>query len=268
MGKAGDVRQYSVESKSILMADMAGFSKIDLGLHAKAFVENVLAPVSDLLGHYPSVDEVNTWGDAVFALFGKSIECCECALRLRDLFKREWGTLGLPKELGVRVALNFGEVLRFRDPIRSHAAAGRSKSTMGAVSPAIVTAARLEPRVRQGEVWATKFFRAAVEDVKPAKISFDDLGCLELMKKYGPCDTHAARWTDEPPVRRLSPDEVAAPDSASGTRIQKMERARDRRLLEESYRNLSRSLAELGDDGKGRAELDRFYQAAMRPSGE
>jgi class 3 adenylate cyclase len=181
--------QVVQEVKAILLADVADFSKVKSDAYIPDFIEHVIKPVSLRLQDYTSLSQINTWGDAIFALFDNHIDCCHFALDLRELFRRDFIQKGLPYQLGLRVAIHQGLVSVFNDPIR------HLKASLG---HEIVLCARIEPVVQPGQILATEQIKVACESEEMRDIIFDDIGTIELAKNYGPRRLFNMRKAGEP----------------------------------------------------------------------
>jgi len=158
------------EVKSMLFADIVGYSK----LHQQAipdFVESFLGRVSQLAAsskHGPR--SVNTWGDAVYAVFDFARDAGLFALEITQLIqeaKSDWLEKGLYWEeyrgeneepvkhpLDIRIGLHTGPVVVHYDPLV------RRLSFSGAH---VNRAARIEPVAKPGEIFASEEFAALAE---------------------------------------------------------------------------------------------------------
>jgi class 3 adenylate cyclase/tetratricopeptide (TPR) repeat protein len=158
------------EVKSMLFADIVGYSK----LHEQAipdFVESFMGRVSQLAAsskHAPL--SVNTWGDAVYAVFDFARDAGLFALEITQMVqeaKSDWLEKGLYWEeyrgenkepikhpLDVRIGLHTGPVVIHYDPLV------RRLIFSGAH---VNRAARIEPVAEPGEVFASEEFTALAE---------------------------------------------------------------------------------------------------------
>ncbi len=234
------------EIKVVLVADMVGFSGIAIDAHLPTFVRSVLDPISTLMRQYKTLDQVNTWGDGLFALFDNTVECCRFALQLRDLFKSDLVYDGLPVQLDVRVAVHLGQIFRFPDRVRS---------VKGALGRAIVLAARVEPIVKPGEVWVTEQVMAAVEAEKVGGFCFDPQGEVRLPKDYGECRLFTLCRDGEP---RGTSDSMPRGDDSALT-VAGVEKHRAQLLLTQRYTEV----ANLIQDCPARTALDELYLHAQ-----
>jgi class 3 adenylate cyclase/tetratricopeptide (TPR) repeat protein len=158
------------EVKSMLFADIVGYSKLHEGVIPK-FVETFLSRVSLLVAqskHAPR--SVNTWGDAVYAIFDFARDAGSFALELTEMIQKgkpDWLREGLYWEehvpgnpepvkhpLNIRVGLHTGPVFRHYDPVVRQ---------LGFTGAHVSRAARIEPVANPGEVFASEQFAALAE---------------------------------------------------------------------------------------------------------
>lgn len=153
------------EVKSMLFADIVGYSR--LTEHAiPEFVGLFLERVSRLAAgsnHRPR--SLNTWGDAVFAVFDFARDAGAFALELIRMIQEgrpEWLRAGLYWEetkngetvkhpLNVRIGLHTGPVFMHFDPVVRR---------LGFTGAHVNRAARIEPIAREGEAYASEEFAA------------------------------------------------------------------------------------------------------------
>jgi class 3 adenylate cyclase len=157
------------EVKSMLFADIVGYSRLTERV-IPAFIETFLGRVSVLASsseHAPR--SVNTWGDAVYAVFDFAADAGLFALELSQLVqqgKDDWIEKGLFWEekdehdqlkqypLNIRIGLHTGPVVLHYDPVV------RRLSYTGAH---VNRAARIEPVANPGEIFASEDFAALAE---------------------------------------------------------------------------------------------------------
>lgn len=168
---------------------------------------------------------MNSWGDGIVAVFDHAEDAAECGLKLRDLMATQnWSRLGLPNSLAIRVGLHAAPIYTGYDPIRK---------ADGLVGSQINLAARIEPVVTPGHVFATSTFVALLSRQPDSRISSDPLGKRELAKGWGVEDLFNMRWSREPVMAPLEPtlsssvaffsrDEI---DEEVGTMAQRIENA-------------------------------------------
>ena len=162
---------------TMLFADVVGFSRLS-ETEAPVFVEQFLGSAAKLLHQFsPAPLFINTWGDGIYMVFDTLDAGAEFALQLRDLVREtDWPALGLPEETSIRIALHSGPVFPAVEPLTQRPNFFGSHVTR---------AARIEPVTVPGSVYLTE--QAANILVSSANSPFqcDDLGAIELAKKYG-----------------------------------------------------------------------------------
>ncbi len=158
------------EVKTMLFADIVGYSKLTEQVIPE-FVTGFLDRVSQLTAnsrHAPQ--SVNTWGDAIYAVFDFAIDAGSFALELTKMIhdqRDEWLRMGLyweepadgdhPGEkhpLNIRVGLHTGPVFLHYDPVVRR---------LGYTGAHVNRAARIEPVTQHGEVFASEEFAALAE---------------------------------------------------------------------------------------------------------
>jgi|ERR1700722_10155591 len=228
------------EIKAILFADLTKSSHVTFAQLPLLF-DHVLKPIGSIIKDHKSLDYLNTWGDGIFALFDDAVECCRFALQLRDHFNQDFEYVGLPRELGIRVAVHQGRILRFPHPMQK---------VKGAMGPAIVLAARIEPIVPRGQIWVTSQIRVALEAEGGAGMAADPLGTTLLAKDAGSWELFALRKIKEPVIRRK-------PELASIVQVaDELDRANKLELVKRMYRRLAES-KEL--PARCRSQLDELF---------
>jgi class 3 adenylate cyclase len=158
------------EVKSMLFADIVGYSKLTEKVIAD-FVEVFMHRVSILMATSPHAPRsVNTWGDAIYAVFDFSRDAGLFALSVTKMIRdreEEWIRKGLTymekdpdtnqmvtRPLNIRVGLHTGPVPAHYNPVlRQHGYTGSHVSR----------AARIEPIAERGEVYASEEFAALAE---------------------------------------------------------------------------------------------------------
>jgi class 3 adenylate cyclase len=172
------------EIKSMLFADIVGYSKLTESV-IPDFIQVFLERVSRLAAtsrHAPH--SVNTWGDAVYAVFDFVQDAGLFALELAKMVqdgKDEWLQRGLYWEelsqngervrhaLNIRIGLHTGPVFMHYDPVVRR---------IGFTGAHVSRAARIEPITKPGEVYASEEFAAMAElaDEKAGPDRFFELG--------------------------------------------------------------------------------------------
>ncbi len=177
----------------LLFSDVAGYSKLNEP-QLRDFIEYVLPDVAGLLKKYRGdLLELNTWGDAVFAISPDPYRLARLALDLRHFYTKRGSSFHhLPDNLSCRIALHAGVVFTGYDPIRER---------KGVIGTQVNLAARIEPVTFPGEVWVTEQFRNLIDPKTDPKLAFDDLGERTLAKKFGSAHLYRLHWSDETPLQ-------------------------------------------------------------------
>jgi class 3 adenylate cyclase/tetratricopeptide (TPR) repeat protein len=192
------------EVKSILFADIAGYSKLPEKVIPE-FVDAFLGKLSQLVAtsqHVPR--SVATWGDAVHAIFDFTHEAGNFALeiiRLIEEGRSEWLQKGLfwqapagagekpvKNTLSIRIGLHTGPVFVHYNPVIRQ---------IGYTGAHVSRAARIEPVAGLGEVFVSEEFAALAElaeevrrrrefgvDGAGAKFVCEYAGSMQLAKNY------------------------------------------------------------------------------------
>jgi class 3 adenylate cyclase len=101
------------ELRAILFLDVTGWSK----LSAAEIRSYVTGGIPKLLEQLSTATFKNTWGDSIVATFHSAREAAECALDIRDFFRRTPESEGVPVGLVPRIALHVGEVFTAYNPL-------------------------------------------------------------------------------------------------------------------------------------------------------
>ena len=158
----------------MLFADIVGYSKLNESVIPE-FVNNFLAKVSQTMSESRYAPRhVNTWGDAIYAVFDYAQDAGCFALELTELIhggRDEWLAKGLYWEetaadgtvvkhpLNVRVGLHTGPVFMHYNPVIRQ---------LGFTGVHVSRAARIEPVTTPGEVFASEEFAALSETAAEA----------------------------------------------------------------------------------------------------
>jgi class 3 adenylate cyclase/tetratricopeptide (TPR) repeat protein len=158
------------EVKTMLFADIVGYSKLT-ERSIPEFVTCFLDRVSQLAANSAHAPQsVNTWGDAVYAVFDFAVDAGNFALELARMIhdnEPEWLQRGLYWEepasggkpamkhpLNIRIGLHTGPVFLHYDPVVRR---------LGYTGAHVSRAARIEPVTKPGEVFASEEFTAFAE---------------------------------------------------------------------------------------------------------
>jgi class 3 adenylate cyclase/tetratricopeptide (TPR) repeat protein len=178
------VSQGQQAVKTLLFADVVGYSKIPEE-QIEYFAPEFLGMISQLISQPPRPVLTNTWGDAVYLVFDDPVSAGTVALRLLRAVQSDSWRNHLTAKMDLRIGLHTGPVTLCVDPvIRQITFTGSHVSH----------AARIEPMVREGEVWATEAFMSYATIANHARkqrgeetleFGFDYLGQIDFAKKYG-----------------------------------------------------------------------------------
>ena len=137
---------------SVIFADFRGFSRLR-DEHYDAFVTGLLGVVAKVVDDFrDSIAYRNTWGDGIQIILADVVSASHCALAIRDAVRSfRYDAVGLPRDLGLRIAAHVGRLVEIRDPLRDVRAFWGREMTR---------AARIEPRTPEGEVYVSEPFAA------------------------------------------------------------------------------------------------------------
>jgi hypothetical protein len=165
----------STSIKAILFADVHNFSKLTEDQNP-AFVDHFMQGVAGIAERYV-VRSRNTWGDGLFMVFDRIEEAGRFALDLSEFVaETRWDEVGLPFDLGIRIALHAGPVFEATDPVTAQ------RNFVGAH---VTRAARIEPKTPTGEVYASQAFAALAAETRVDSFRTEYVGRIPLAKKYG-----------------------------------------------------------------------------------
>jgi class 3 adenylate cyclase len=163
--------------RAIMFGDFKGFSGLD-DFQILTFCTHVMGCVANVLArHEAHVATRNTWGDGLYVVFDDLGAAARCALELQSaLAGLDLAGLGLPLNLGLRLALHAAAVFEIEDPVlRSRAYAGSH----------ISRTARLEPVTPPGQVFVTEEFAALMMLQPHGEVICDYVGLMPAAKGYG-----------------------------------------------------------------------------------
>src|SRR5258708_3270188 len=185
--------------KTLLFADVVGYSKIPED-QIKHFAPEFLGMISLLISEPPRPVLTNAWGDAFYFVCDELVSDGNVALRLLERLKQGSWRRELTAPLNLRISLHTGPVILCLDPVI------RQISFTGSH---VSHAARIEPIVREGEVWATEAFVSyamigSEGRTKRRRFGFDYLGQIVFAKGSGPVGRRTRRAEDVIALSNLS----------------------------------------------------------------
>ena len=163
--------------KFMLFADIAGYGRLHDAV-APLFHMRFLQVVADQIAQcaVPPL-ESNTWGDALYVVFGSAVDGAEFALGLLDRMQSvDWIAAGLSETSRIRIALHAGPVFCGFDPIM-----GRDNY----FGSSVTKTARIEPVTPPGLIYASEAFVATLTSLGHGHYGFEYMGNLELAKGHG-----------------------------------------------------------------------------------
>lgn len=173
----------------IIFSDLKGYSKLSEP-EIKIFFSEVLPSLHTKISNFidNKMEVWNTWGDGTISIFEDGKDACEFTLELRDFYKNY--DFNSCKKLIPRIAGHFGQFEYINDPLTN------KKNAFGIN---INTSARIEPVTRPGEIFVTRSFVDAVNNLpSPLKsVAFDQLGILPLAKSFGEAELFRLRKASE-----------------------------------------------------------------------
>ncbi len=159
-----------------MFTDLHGFSRLRDEQFA-TYVGQVLAGLGTVIdAHGDAVRWVNTWGDAIAAVFSDVTAAADCALGFHEALQRlDLAAIGLPADLHLRIGAHAGPVMALVDPV-SH------KPTYWGRE--LTRAARIEPRTPEGEVYVTDAFAALLALRRDAPFATEYVGRVTTAKDF------------------------------------------------------------------------------------
>ena len=171
-------KPYGLKVAGIMFFDIKNFSTLSQA-QLLSYNNNVSPALASIIDRYREwFLDVNTWGDAIITVSEDPVKIARLALDLRDYFRvTNFENMSLPVDLKCRISLHAGTVNYCLDSIRQCA---------GVVGFNVNLAARVEPVVVPGEVWATEEFAKTLgPHVDAERLAFDSIGSKKLYKNFG-----------------------------------------------------------------------------------
>ena len=213
------------ETRSILFMDLAGWSNLT-PIQICTYLQHALPRVADIIQTKFKASHLNTWGDALVATFSSAREAAECALDIRDHFRRATEADGIPAGLTPRLSLHLGEVIVAHNPLLGHT---------DIFGEAVHLAARLEPVTPHGIVYCTEIFASVLMTIKGLGPVAHRIGSLDLPKNFGTVVAFAVTGPGEPPPappEKGNPTQDAPPTEVSSRLTDHVQLAADQRSFE------------------------------------
>jgi class 3 adenylate cyclase len=163
--------------RAVLCADAKGYSRLDAP-RLRVFVREFLGRVGAAVDRFRAQTvTVKTTGDGLFMVFKNLPDAIRFSLELRDTVRAvDWGALGLPEDLGLRISLDAGPVLEFDDPVSG------CRDVAGSL---VNRAARIEPITPVNHVYASRTVAALATALGLPGVRFEYAGETPLPKGFG-----------------------------------------------------------------------------------
>ncbi|MEE2948080.1 MAG: TRAFs-binding domain-containing protein [Verrucomicrobiota bacterium] len=173
------------EIRAMLFTDIVQFSKWPEQSVPK-FIREFLGRVAMIPGQCDARPlYVNTWGDAICAVFENVETAGRFALALqRTLRETDWKSTTLQHDIRIRIGLHAGPVYRCHDPLLN-------RDTYNGAH--VNRAARIEPVAEEGQIFASDAFAALAAIAKAGEFLCDYAGTRELPKGAGMLSTFLVR---------------------------------------------------------------------------
>lgn len=168
---------FRSEVRAMLFADAYHFSQLS-ETQMPVFIQQFMGSIAMLVRQtQPAVLFQNTWGDGLYIVFPGVREAGRFALKLaKRIGEIDRDSLGLPKEMNLRIALHAGPVYRYKDQIIDK---------LNYIGSHVNRAARIEPITPPGQIYVTDAFAALAELESPGQFRFDYVGKTLLAKSFG-----------------------------------------------------------------------------------
>jgi class 3 adenylate cyclase len=189
------------ETRNILFMDLSNWSKLSAP-KVVDYLNKALPALAKIVQEKYQVTHLNTWGDALVVTFDSSLRAANCALDIREYFRRTPESEGVPEGLVPRLSLHVGEVIIVYNPILK---------SMDVFGEAVHLAARLEPVTPRGEIYCTESFANGLGSMKGMGPLAHAIGTIKLPKNFGTIKAFAVTGPGEsaplPPNENTLPTE-------------------------------------------------------------
>ena len=183
------VHQSPQEIRAMLFADVVGFSSWPehfIPVFVREFFGRVAESIKDSAARPVYV---NTWGDAICAVFENVEHAGRTALVVQNLIRdTDWTKVGLTGKVNIRIGLHAGPVYRSYDALIE------KDSYYGAH---VNRAARIEPITDEGQIFASDSFAALAMTTMAKGFRCDYAGTRKLPKGAGTISAFLVRPTKE-----------------------------------------------------------------------
>jgi len=178
--------QISRKIRTMLFADVVGFSKLGEE-EAPNFFVNFLNEIAEKIhNHIKPPLFCNTWGDGLFLVYDDIEVAAGVALELRDAIReKDWTTVGLQKDTNIRIGMHAGPVYPANDPIIN------KNNFYGSH---VNRAARIEPVTTPGSIFISEQTACLLTLTNNENFICDYIGPIALAKKYGTEVLYRLRW--------------------------------------------------------------------------
>ena len=165
------------EIKSMLFADAVGYSGLTED-QIPIFIKEFLGTIAELnRAISPGPIHMEVAGDGLYMVFDGPADAGHYGLALAERIDlRDWPAVGLPRTMGIRIALHSGPVFCGPNPIT-----GQPMYT----GPHTSRTARIEPITPPGQVYASAAFAAVAAATGVKDLHFSYIGRTQLAKKHG-----------------------------------------------------------------------------------
>lgn len=184
---AADVADSGRTICAMLFADVKGFSKLT-DEELPRFAERVLGAFAAVLGHYEEhLLYRNTWGDALYLVFGDVSRAAACALELqRAMGAIDLTEARLPPHLALRLGAHLGPAFPIVDPVLQ---------VLSYFGSHVSRTARIEPVTPPAAVYVSEPFAAALALSGAEGLGCDYVGHMPAAKDYGRLRMYRLRRT-------------------------------------------------------------------------
>jgi class 3 adenylate cyclase len=163
--------------KAMIFADVKGYSSLK-EKQLPQFIAKWFHHLQQILSHHSKdILFANTWGDAIYLVMDSVSSAARVSLDLARIFSdKERAELGLPEDLGLRVATHVGPIFEGYNPLI------HKKEYFGTH---VTQTARLEPCTPVGSVYVTEPFAALISIEAPGVYRCEYVGNHPLPKNFG-----------------------------------------------------------------------------------